>query len=474
MAEKTNRSDICLVICPAWGATQPPVGISYLKGFLSSAGINVRCLDLSLDLYKNFPEKKYWDLNYPEYFMDQGMFKECVVPSLEAHLDRWVEQILSFDPKVVGLSLFMSSVNVSLLLAQRLKSAAPDMIIIAGGAEATRIKRVLVDGINEFFPCSRDIISRNIFDALVDGEGEYTLLELFAELKKAKDYHKIKGLVYVEEGRLVANQPRELIKDLDELPLPDYSDFPLDEYTRQAIPIVTSRGCINRCTFCADSPLWKVYRCHSAEHVVDGLKALVEKYKRREFEMVDSIFNGDIKRLHKICDLIIEAGLDIIWSAKAALRRGMDYTLLKKMKKAGCNSLAYGVESGSERVLKDMCKNIDLSEARRVIRETHQAGIDTNCFFVIGHPTETEEDFQLTLDFLKENAEFIHRFDQITGCHLEEDSYLGRNLDKYGIKLERDGWQNACSSPQIRKERLERFRQLARQLHKHYKCEVQS
>ena len=79
----------------------------------------------------------------------------------------------------------------------------------------------------------------------------------------------------------------------------------------------------------------------------------------------------------------------------------------------------------------------------------------------------------MTLDFIQENAEFIHCFDQVTGCHIEEDSYLGLNLDKYGIAFREDGWYSKESTPQIRKERLNRFRDLARKLHRHYQCEVQ-
>ncbi len=465
--------DLALVMCPGWGAVQPPVGISYLKGFLRSFGINVKCFDLSLELYKVFPEKKYWDLNYPESFIVPGLFDKNILPGLEPFVNIWAQQILNHNPKIVGFSLFMSSINVSLLLARRLKAIRPGLIIIGGGPEVTRIKRVLVDGIGGFASLNKDAITGNIFDILVDGEGEETLLEVLLLNKQGYDFHNVEGTLYKNNDRIVVNRPRGLIGDLDILPPPDYFDFELESYTRESLPLVTSRGCINRCTFCADSPLWKTYRYRSPREVLKEIEILVQQYGRRIFEIVDSTFNGDIQRVDQICGLIIESKLSIKWSAKVTLRKEMSYELLKKMKRAGCSSLAYGIESGSPDVLRDMRKNIDLDEAKMIIRDTWRAGIQANCFFIIGYPTETEEDFQKTLNFIQENVEFIHRFDQITGCHIEEDSYLGLNLDKYGIVFKDDGWHSKESTAEIRKQRLQRFRDCARELHTHYQSEVQ-
>lgn len=473
MDNKKNL-DLALVMCPGWGAVQPPVGISYLKGFLKGSGINVKCFDFSLDLYKGFPEKKYWDLNYPEYFIDYRLFETNILPFLDNFIKKWANEILTLHPKVVGFSLFMSSANVSLLLAEELKKNEPTLIVVGGGPEVTRLKRTFVDGIGGFASINELIIKSNIFDILVEGEGENSLAEILSFINESCDFHSAKGIIYSKNGKIIVNPARELLNDLDMLPPADYSDFELEDYMRRSLPLVTSRGCINRCTFCADSPLWKTYRLRSAENVFKEIKYLIKEYKRKEFEIMDSTFNGDMHRVDKLCDLIIDAKLNIQWSAKVTLRKGMSYELLRKMKKAGCNSLSYGVESGSPSVLKEMRKNIDIEESKRIIKDTQRAGIQPCCFFLIGYPTETEADFQLTLDFIKENAEFIHRFDQITGCHIEEDSYLGLNLNKYGIIFKEDGWHSQYSTPQIRKERLRRFREFARMLHKHYRCEVQS
>jgi hypothetical protein len=473
MRNVDQQVDLVLVMCPLWGVSQPPISISYLSGFLRKHGVSVRCFDFSAALYKVFPEKKCWDLNFPEYFMSPELFKLHIVPVLKPALDDWAEQVLSFRPCVVGFSLFMSNMSASLLLAQELKKRAPCLPIVAGGCEVTRIKRIYVDGVPRRAHLDTGVIDSGAFDLFVDGEGEDALLEIVSLVRKNDDYRSIKGGVYRKNGSLVANQPRELMRELDTLPPPDFHDFNLDDYTKRSLPVISSRGCVNRCTFCADSPLWKVYRYQSAERVFEEFSFLAGEYGITDFEIVDSTFNGNIERLDKLCALIIESRLKIRWAAKATLRKEMDYALLSRMQKCGCTDLSYGVESGSYRVLQDMRKNTSLMETKRIIRDTWKAKIRVNSFFLIGYPTETEDDFQLTLDFVKENARYIHRFDQITGCHLEEDSYLSLNSDKYGIEIKDDGWWSPQSTPAIRKERLNRFRELARKLHAHYRCEVQ-
>jgi hypothetical protein len=474
MNDPKKKLDLALIMCPGWGVVQPPVGISYLAGFLKERGVNVRCYDFSVELFKTFPEKKYWELNYPDFFITPRSFDTHIKPHLGAFIEQCANRIIEDDPRAVGFSLFMSSMNMSLLLAERLKKQRPGLLIVGGGPEATRIKRVEVDRIDCFAALNRDIVTGGCFDLLIDGEGEEALLEMIRLLDTQPDrIFDIDGALRFAGGKVTANKPRPLMKDLDALPGPDYSDFNLSGYVKNSIPLVTSRGCVNRCTFCADSPLWKTYRHRSAEKVVEDIGSIIERYGKREFEITDSLFNGDIRRVDAICDLILSSGYKIQWSAKAAFNEGMSLPLLQKMKRAGCTSLAYGVESGSPAVLRDMRKNTDLQEAKAVIRDTHKAGILANCFFLIGYPTETEQDFRLTLDFIADNAGYIHRFDQVTGCHIEEDSYLGLHLGTYGITFKDDGWHSGFSTPVIRAERLARFKEFAIKLHKHYRCEVQ-
>jgi len=466
-----KTTDIVLVMCPGWGVTQPPVGISYLKGFLEQSGIKTQCLDLNVELYKSFSEKKYWELNYPEHFMIPETFEKDILPGLRPFLSSWAKQILSYKPKIVGFSLFMSNVNAAILLAKELKKMNPHLIIVAGGPEVSRFKKIVVDKGQRMAVLNQELLT--CFDLLIEGEGEYILQELMQRVRERVDIYDLENTFFQTNEKIILSKQRLPIKDLDVLAPPDFSDFSFEKYTQKTLPLMTSRGCVNRCAFCADSPLWKNYRQQSAAKAFQDIHFLIKKYGIKNFEIVDSIFNADIGRLEKICDLINEAGIRIRWSAKATIRKEMTPALMAKMKKAGCADLGYGIESGSPRVLSEMRKNLVLCDAEKVIRDTYEAGIRANCFFLIGFPTETEEDFNLTMDFISKNAPYIWRFDQITGCHIEEDSYLGSHLNEYGVTLEKGGWCSDKSTPDIRRQRLNRFRDFARQLHSHYQCEVQ-
>lgn len=455
--------DLVLIMCPEWGLGQPPVGISYLKGFLEKYGISVKCFDLSMEFYKIFQREEYWCLNSPNIFCEMNEFNKYIFSDINPFLDDWAKKILDNNPKVVGLSLFKSTMNASLLLAKHLKKYQSNLNIVGGGAEVSRVKKVLKGPSINYSLINKSVFDD--FDLLIEGEGEEALLEIFSLLKQDKSFYSIDGGIYLNNGNIAINKERNLIKNLDVLPPPSYSDYNLNNYTKETLPLVTSRGCVNRCTFCADSPLWKKYRYRSAERVVDEIRVLISEHKINRFEIVDSIFNGRIEGINEICDLIINAKLDIEWLAKVSLRKEMDYELLSKMKKAGCNCLAYGIESGSQQVLDDMRKNTNLKDITRIIRDTYEVGIKANCFFIIGYPIETEEYFQMTLDFIVKNAIFINRCDQITGCHIEEDSFLGNNLDKYGIFFKEDGWYNINSTPNIREKRLIRFQQVISDLH---------
>lgn len=237
-----------------------------------------------------------------------------------------------------------------------------------------------------------------------------------------------------EDDKISYGGNRRLIKNLDRLPFPDYSGYLENKMNDEKFryPIVTSRGCPFNCAFCENRTLWGKHRFRSAENVLKEMKYANEKYGVDDFLFADSLINGNIKELGKLCDLIIESGLKIKWQGLCSFRKEMSMKLLKKMYDSGCHLLFYGLESGSQKVLNEMNKKTHVKNIEKILRYTHEAGIATRVAFVIGFPTET------TLDFIKSVLLFIKLRSAINvaaiySCAINPASDLYLNPNKYGI-----------------------------------------
>ncbi len=166
--------------------------------------------------------------------------------------------------------------------------------------------------------------------------------------------------------------------------------------------IVTSRGCTGKCTFCADSAIYHhTCRFRSPENVVAEIKEAVEKYNVRIFFIIDANFMLSPKRVARICELIIEEGLHIIWACAARVD-AVNEDLLRLMKRAGCIRISYGVESGSPRVLRLMEKYVSIRQIREAVSITKRVGIPVYIYFVYGMPGETIQDVYMSRQLLLE------------------------------------------------------------------------
>lgn len=250
-------------------------------------------------------------------------------------------------------------------------------------------------------------------DYLVLGEGEQTFKELLDYIDDTKKLKTIKGLVFKENGRVVNTGMRDFIQDLDKLPFPARHLTPYRKYSSllaRRTPVttmMTSRGCPYKCSFCDRPQLGKKFRARSALNVVDEFEECV-KMGIREFIVYDDTFTINKQRVIEICSEIIRRKLDIGWDIRARVD-SIDEGLLKKLKNAGCRGIHYGVESGTTKILKILNKRISIPEIEEAFAITKKQGIMTLAYFMIGNPTETEEDILKTIDFAKKlDPDFIH------------------------------------------------------------------
>jgi anaerobic magnesium-protoporphyrin IX monomethyl ester cyclase len=202
-------------------------------------------------------------------------------------------------------------------------------------------------------------------DFVVRGEGEEAVLEICEMLEGKRKREDILGLSYKNKKKIVHNPARPLIKNLDDLPFPAYNLFKIEKYSitqplrdrqtdkARAFYMMTSRGCPYGCVYCYKGICGRSWRPKTAEKVVEEWEYLVKEMKATEIGVQDDVFNLDRKRALKICDLLIKKGLNKVpWITNNGIRADkVDLELLKKMKQAGCKRVAFGVESGSQKIL---------------------------------------------------------------------------------------------------------------------------
>jgi len=354
-----------------------PLNLLYLSGYLESKNIPVKVLD--------------------------GQVNDLSEESLIRHIKQ-------FNPNIVGISCHTPLVYLAHTMAKIVKSVSRQITVIMGGPHPTVLPE--------------QIIADENVDIVVRGEGEITLFELVGAIKGGTNLNSILGITYRDNGNIVSTQNRPLNTDLDSLPLPSRHLIPIREYHPQAdiyyrFPstiMITSRGCPYKCIFCASRRIsGHKYRVRSPEKVVEEIDVLVNQYGIRNIGIADDNFVVDRKRTERICDILIKEGYHrkVDWSC--ALRAdGVDEPLLKKMRAAGCRCICVGIETGSQRLMNILKKHLKLERVEKGVRMMRKAGIKVRGTFLLGIPTETEEETLQTINFAKKlNLDFA-KFNIIT------------------------------------------------------------
>jgi radical SAM superfamily enzyme YgiQ (UPF0313 family) len=286
--------------------------------------------------------------------------------------------------------------------AQIVRDTCPKATIVVGGAHATLLPESLLADIPQV-------------DYLLRGEAEFTLKNLVNRIGtsgSATDLDEIPGLGFRANGRPSISDQIPTIKNLDTLPLPAYDLLPLDAYfegnrlaesegDRRIFSIMSSRGCPYSCIFCSAPVLYgHRYRSRSAENVVNEISVLVNDYKIKHIVFYDASFAADRKRVEDICRTILDRALDVTWRARVRADT-ITESLLRLMKKAGCTTVAIGVEAGTQRLLDILKKRCTLKDIENAFQAAKSAGMWTVGYFMLGIPGETREDSHQTIEFAK-------------------------------------------------------------------------
>ena len=462
---RPGYSDAMLIIPPVWGREMPPLGAAYIASFLSQQGYDPLVWDLNAYLYRNVDDelRTLWQENNFRNWTDQDRFPE-VLRLIGGHIQSAVDRIIGTGRRIICFSTYSPNRRVAIEMARRIKAKAPDRFIIAGGRGLTTENERLL------FP-------PGIFDALVVGEGETTIVPLLEKIHEGAQLAGIPGVAVPGGEAWAGLVPRELCQDLSLLPFPTYAEFDLEMYGEPGqepeLPLLFSRSCVKRCAFCNDHTVMGRFRSRPAEHMLAEINYHVVHNGRRRFRFNDQLINGDLKALEAFCDLIIQNSMEIEWIALAAARRDMSQALFDKMKAAGCFTLNFGIESGSDRILKAMNKGFTVADAAQSVERAFKAGINTMLNFIVGYPGETEEDFHATIRFLHENRPNICGVTSVNSLILLEGSPLQEQVEQYGIVLpeknsDLEWFIPEVNTPEMRRERAERLVQEIHELDLHF------
>ncbi len=344
-------------------------------------------------------------------------------------------RVRRFDPHVIGLSVFTSHFHSATSWARHFKDVAPKAAVMLGGVHTLAYPV-------ETLQHNPDV------DFVCVGEAEMVLPEFVRRWEGNETFEGLRGIVWRDDGEIKYAGTPSLCRDLDSVPFPARHLVPNERYynfisTRRNYTVVnTSRGCPFRCIFCeARGQRW---RARSAENVVREFEECYESYGIREVDIFDSSFTIDKKRVLKICELLIEAGLHrrMIWDVRSRVDT-IDDEVLEALKEAGCYRIFFGIESSNPEILKRLRKGTDIGRVERTVRKARQLGISTFGYFLLGSPGETYETARATIDFAKKLPLDFAIFNCLTAfpnTELYEDYFLPA--------MEHDFWRDYISRPE--------------------------
>lgn len=335
------------------------------------------------------------------------------------------EAILNKKPKFVGITCLISEVGIVKNICDFIKDYSKNTIIIIGGPHPTI--------------CPEHFIDRNVrFDYLVIGEGELTFYDLIKSIEEKCNTDNIKGIAYAKNSKLKFTASRELIKNLDELPLPAYDKIDMEYYCRpnvwairpvyiSSFSIFTSRGCPYNCNFCVAHTIFgRGVRFISPEKVADHIEHIVKNYKVDALYFLDESFTVNKQRVYDIFKLLEEKGIKLLWGCETRVNL-LDEELIRFMKEKGCIQIDFGIESGSDKMLKIMNKQVTASQIINAGNMCKKAGIRQLANMMVNLPGETLEDIDISLKLvndMKYNIVLWNTYTPFPGGNFGEKIYL--------------------------------------------------
>ena len=385
----TKQTDLVLCNVPFISVAYAPAGTSLLKACLQEQGFTCTVKDYNIKLWQSLSDKKIID-DLENYFTVNTTLDTDTQILLEQYYELVVMELLDVNPSWIGFSVFtFQCQRATTEILQRLRGRYTGKIVVGGAGISTRG----VASSNADY--AEKLLADNLIDAYIKGDGDIALVEL---LKGNLGYAGING------------KPYKGVPNLNIIPKPDWSDvidLPYRYHDQKILPITGSRGCVRHCSFCDIHEFWTKFKFRSGKNIADEMIHNYKKYGITDFYFMDSLINGSMKAFRELCTTLVDyykdnnlsdkffrwGGQFIVRSAKQMLPEDFEMAA-----KSGCDNLCWGVESGSERVRDHMQKQFSNADLDYCMEQMSRTGMHCYFFIIIGYPTETDEDFQDSLD----------------------------------------------------------------------------
>ncbi len=373
-----RKTKFTLCVLGSWAIYMPPYNLARLSALTREAGYTTSVFDFNVESHYALKEANpdlddAW--NGANYWWWQGTeYYKRIHPTYEPILFEYLEILLANNPDIIGFSTYYTNLIPTKWMITEIKKRRPDITIIMGGPECHE----------DYYKKPKEV------DYYFVGESEQNILDFLENWENGiKPIQSAIGGLY-SDTRI----------DIDSLPYPDYSDFDLTKYWgKNSICAEISRGCIAKCSYCTEVYYWK-FRDRGAQTVVDELEHQVKKYGISFVSFVDSLMNGNLKEFRNFCQELVDRKLGISWWGYARADGRMDLEFYKLLKAAGCQGFNYGIETGSDKVLKAINKKNTVAEINQNIIDSDKVGMKVSACLVIGAPGEDIEALTHTFNML--------------------------------------------------------------------------
>jgi len=357
-----------ILLVKPWAKTPtyfPPLGLAYIAAVLEKADCSVAILDLSLD------------------------------NAAPAKLRTYIQTL---RPDLVGITCMITEFKNTVETAAICKDLNPHIPVVVGGPLATAIP-------------GNFLATPNI-DVIVIGEGEETIVDLVKHIENGEEYTQIEGIAYKKNGNCIVNKKRPPILELDSLPFPSRHLLPMEKYFSsfetwfgkgtnvKATNIISSRGCPYSCIFCDKNVFGQKWRGRSAKNMAEEIEMLSKEHGINGLIFSDDMFDLYPERVNQFCEEIDRRNLNVLWGANSRVNHAKR-EIYKKMKRSGCQFIAFGTESGNQKVLDFMQKKITLEQTVNAVDMAKDAGLRTVGYFMIGMLGENRDTIRDTVQFAR-------------------------------------------------------------------------